>query len=461
MAKICPKCGELLDTQGICEHCHVAIEVYKKIGIESKKLYNLGLKKVEIRDLSGAIDLLNKSIKLDKRNIKARNLLGLVYLEIGEPIMAFKQWVISKNLEAVDNEAVGYMDQIQNNQIHLDKLNNAIKKYNQALVFVNQKSIDLAIIQLRAVISLNPNFTKAYCLLALCYIHENQMDKAKSKLQKVLSIDHNHDTARKYMIWLQSEGHPVEAFEEVKEKDQGYFGLPTLGHSAKVTMNNSMFQFSAVLVGVGIGLAVMAFLVLPSMLSSQKSKNIEALNQVNALEANQSILVSQVESMEATILQTDTQIDTLSTELEQNQLQLTQSEKMLMALSLYEDDKAIEAAQLLEEIEPSALSESTSVTYAKIAQSIFPEVALEAYNQGYRDYRNGRFEDAIPNLERAYKYEKDNYFSDEALYYLARSYHRLNKNELAINTYQKMLDAYPNANFKNDATRFLKALTDN
>jgi Tfp pilus assembly protein PilF len=256
MAKICPKCGELLDTQGICEHCHVAIEVYKKIGIESKKLYNLGLKKVEIRDLSGAIDLLNKSIKLDKRNIKARNLLGLVYLEIGEPIMAFKQWVISKNLEAVDNEAVGYMDQIQNNQIHLDKLNNAIKKYNQALVFVNQKSIDLAIIQLRAVISLNPNFTKAYCLLALCYIHENQMDKAKSKLQKVLSIDHNHDTARKYMIWLQSEGHPVEAFEEVKEKDQGYFGLPTLGHSAKVTMNNSMFQFSAVLVGVGIGLAV-------------------------------------------------------------------------------------------------------------------------------------------------------------------------------------------------------------
>ena len=461
MAKICPKCGELLDTQGFCNHCHVATEIYKKIAIESKKLYNLGLKKVEIRDLSGAIGLLNRSIKMDKKNIQARNLLGLVYLEIGEPIMAFKQWVISKNIEPMDNEAVGYMDRIQNNQVHLDKLNNVIKKYNQALIFVNQNSIDLAIIQLRAVIGLNPNFTKAYCLLALCYIHENQIDKAKRKLQKVLSIDHNHDTARKYMTWIQSEGHPVDAFEEVKEKEQSYFGLPTLGHSEKVSMNNSMFQFAAVLVGVGIGLAVMAFLIVPSLLSSQKNKNIEALNQVNALEASQSVLESQVESMEESIQLADTQMNVLTTELEQNQLQLTQSEKLLRAISLYEDNNGKEAARLLEEIEPSALSESALATYEKNIQIIFTKVALDAYNQGYRDYRNGRFEDAIPNLELAYKYEKDAYFSDEALYYLGRSYQRLNQNDLAISTYQKMLDAYPNANFKNDATYFMNGLTNN
>ncbi|PKM55630.1 conserved protein of unknown function [Petrocella atlantisensis] len=461
MAKICPKCGELLDTQEFCNHCHVAIEIYKKIGIESKKIYNLGLKKVEIRDLSGAIDLLNKSIKLDKKNIQARNLLGLVYLEIGEPVMAFKQWVISKNIEPLDNEATGYMDRIQNNQVHLDKLNNAIKKYNQALVFVNQNSIDLAIIQLRAVIGLNPNFTKAYCLLALCYIHENQMDKAKRKLQKVLSIDHNHGTARKYMTWIQSEGHTDEAFEEVKEKEPGYFGLPSLGHSAKVSMNNSMFQFAAVLVGVGIGLAVMAFLIVPSLLSSQKNKNIEAVNQVNALEANQSVLEGQVESMEESIQQADTQMNVLTSELEQNQRQLTQSEKLLGVISLYEDDKATEAARLLEEVEPDALSESALATYEKTVQNIFPQVALDAYNQGYRDYRNGRYEEAITNLELASKYEKDDYFSDEALYYLARSYQRLDQNDLAISTYQKMLDTYPNANFKNDATYFLKALTNN
>ncbi|MDF1616674.1 tetratricopeptide repeat protein [Petrocella sp. FN5] len=461
MAKICPNCGELLDTQGFCKHCHVAIEIYEKISIESKKLYNLGLKKVEIRDLSGAIDLLNKSIKFDKKNINARNLLGLVYLEIGEPIMAFKQWVVSKNMKPIDNEAITYMDQIQNNQVHLDKLNNAIKKYNQALVFVNQNSIDLAIIQLRAVIGLNPNFTKAYCLLALCLIHENQMDKAKRKLQKVLTIDHNHYTAKKYMTWIQSEGHPVEAFEEEKEKEPGYFGLPSLGHSAKVSMNNSMFQFAAVLVGVGIGLAVMAFLIVPSMVNSQKNKNIEALNQVNALETNQSILEEQVKSMEQSIQQADTEIDTLSTNLEQNQNQLLQSEKLLMALSLYEDNNAVEAARLLEEVDPSALSESALATYEKHAVKIFPEVALNAYNQGYRDYRNGRFEEAITNLKLAYSYEKDDYYSDEALYYLARSYQRLNQNDLAISTYQKMLDTYPNANFRSDATYFLNALTNN
>ena len=49
----------------------------------SVRYYNQGLDKAEIRDLSGAIDLLRRSLKFNKLNIEARNLLGLVYFETG------------------------------------------------------------------------------------------------------------------------------------------------------------------------------------------------------------------------------------------------------------------------------------------------------------------------------------------------------------------------------------------
>ena len=44
----------------------------------SNSFYNMGLEKANIRDLSGAVDCLKKSIHFNKYNIEARNLLVLV-----------------------------------------------------------------------------------------------------------------------------------------------------------------------------------------------------------------------------------------------------------------------------------------------------------------------------------------------------------------------------------------------
>ncbi|MFW5675645.1 MAG: hypothetical protein ACOCNL_05105, partial [Acetivibrio ethanolgignens] len=69
----------------------------------SNMYYNSGLEKAKVRDLSGAVDALKKSLKLNKMNTRARNLLGLVYYEMGEVVNALSEWVISKHFEE-DNE---------------------------------------------------------------------------------------------------------------------------------------------------------------------------------------------------------------------------------------------------------------------------------------------------------------------------------------------------------------------
>ena len=71
--------------------------------------YNLGLEKAKLRDLTGAADYLKKSLRFDKYQIDARNLLGLVYYEQGETADALMQWVISMNLHPEDNPADGFL----------------------------------------------------------------------------------------------------------------------------------------------------------------------------------------------------------------------------------------------------------------------------------------------------------------------------------------------------------------
>lgn len=83
--------------------------IYEKIVYQSNYWYNDGLRKAKIRDMSGAIMSLRKSLQFNRENIAARNLLGLVYYGIGEVPEALVEWIISKNLKSRDNIADYYI----------------------------------------------------------------------------------------------------------------------------------------------------------------------------------------------------------------------------------------------------------------------------------------------------------------------------------------------------------------
>ena len=74
----------------------------KKIMYQSNSWYNDGLRKAQVRDMSGAIVSLQQSLQYNRENIAARNLLGLVYYGIGEVSEALVEWIISKNLKPKD-----------------------------------------------------------------------------------------------------------------------------------------------------------------------------------------------------------------------------------------------------------------------------------------------------------------------------------------------------------------------
>ena len=201
----CYRCNSVLSGNDFCNSCGADVAVYKKIVKLSNAYYNMGLVKAQIRDLTGACELLRRSVRFDKRNINARNLLGLVYFEMGEAVQAFSEWIISKNIQPEKNIADDYIKRLQSNPVRLDTINQTIKKYNYALNYAKQGSDDLAVIQLKKVLNTNPNLIKGHLLLALMYMKKGDYERARKPIMKTLKIDTNNPLAKKYLKEINNE----------------------------------------------------------------------------------------------------------------------------------------------------------------------------------------------------------------------------------------------------------------
>lgn len=197
----CMNCGAFLADKDLdyCPHCGCNVLIQKKVEYLSKLYYNQGLEKASIRDLSGAVNCLKQSLTFNKRNIQARNLLGLVYFEMGEVVAALSEWVISKNLQPTRNIANEYINRLQANSNKLDAINETIRKYNNALALCREGHEDMAAIQLRKILNQNTKLIKGYHLLALIYMKNHDWGKARRTLKKAARIDKTNTTTLRFL----------------------------------------------------------------------------------------------------------------------------------------------------------------------------------------------------------------------------------------------------------------------
>ena len=194
----CYKCGSFLTDGDTCPQCGENVRIYKKTARVSDAYYNAGLYKARVRDLTGAVESLKISLMINKYNTNARNLLGLVYCEMGDVVEALSQWVVSKNFTPEGNIAGHYIKKIQTNQNRFEMITGTIRKYNLSLKYAKEGNLDMAVIQLKKVVANNPQLIKAHLLLALIYIKQDELSRAKKLLNAVLAIDKNNTLAHIY-----------------------------------------------------------------------------------------------------------------------------------------------------------------------------------------------------------------------------------------------------------------------
>ena len=123
------------------------------------------------------------------------------------------------DLESAEENIYGKeLEEIKKNKTELNKANQMIKKYTQALNYANQGNDDLAMLQLKNVVAAIPNFVDAYLLMALLSIKEENYDDARQFLDTILKIEPDNELAVEYGKEFESK--VVEEEPEEKESDK-------------------------------------------------------------------------------------------------------------------------------------------------------------------------------------------------------------------------------------------------
>ena len=459
----CYNCGCQLSEYDFCTGCGADVAMYKKIMCVSNRFYNDGLERASVRDLSGAITSLRQSLKFNKNNVEARNLLGLVYFEMGEVVSALREWVISKNMRPEKNIADDYIDKVQSNATRLDSINQTIKKYNQALIYCHQDSRDLAVIQLKKVLSMNPRFVHAHLLLALLYVDSERWERAERELKKCLDIDRNNTQALRYLREVELMLVPEENIKQSSRKKRD--------DSVRYRSDNEIIiqplnvkepkkgGISTILnmgIGLVIGMAAVYFLVVPAAQSNARNAAQESITRISNESDAKTV---RIQEQEARITALQREYEALQQELDgytgdSGMLQTINSLLRVATTYLNDPEDIMSTAADLEAIAENVAVEDTSeefqALYAKLLGDIGPRLSETYFTEGQEAYRTGDYAAAIESLTKAVYYNADN---ADGWLYLGQSYHQNGDNDKAVETFDQVIEKFPDTDRARRAQR--------
>lgn len=426
----------------------------------SNLYYNSGLTKAKVRDLTGAIFVLKKSLEMNKRNINARNLLGLIYFEMGETVAALSEWIISKHFDPDNSDSDYYIQSIQSNPTQLDMLNKTIKKYNVALNLANQGDDDLAIIQLRKVINLNPRFVKALQLLSLLYIYNGEYSKAFKCLKRARGIDISNTTTLRYIKEIK--GKALESVSDTRKKSRGkQKSIPSEKPETSQNFTVSPYKedkpniwvFISLIAGIIIGVVACVVLIIPTVrdeaLNEFRNSEVEYNAQISQKDQEISSLSKEKEGLEEEVTKLELQASELERAKQEAEQEADNSnlEKLLGVIMLYLDGTSagqldyVAVADDLSKVDVNELDISNGVNiYNNIKDVVYIEASNLLYREGYGDYDAIRYEEALDKLLKAYEYNPANV---DAIYFVGRSYERLDNDVKAKEYYTILVDEYP------------------
>jgi len=467
----CPKCGhEIIKWRKRCDICGQDISMYERLMRISNTFYNKGLERAKVRDLSGAILMLKKSLEINKENTDARNLLGLVYFEMGEVVAALSEWVISQNFQPQDNMAADFLKKVQSDTVAFDGMNQTIKKYNIALQNAKRQDDDLAILQLKRVISQNPKFVRALLLLALVYLKNCEYEKARRCLVRVQKIDVANVTALRYLeeIRLNTQS-GSQTQQDNKEFDESAFASQIAPISTYKEEKPNFIAFITFFLGILIGVAVIYYMAVPNIRQS-------IMEEYNRKERDYSAVVSakdvEISSLQSNIRILENKVDDLERTLRREEgYTLIDYEPLIDVLYMYQEylkqevpsaEQAEELLHLAEQLDMKDITDLSAVALINDVIISMKEKAGALYlEEGMIYYAGGDETGALEWFEKAYDCIPNN---PEVLYHLARIYHNRGDLTQAKALYEILIEDHTTSTRSQEAATYLeyvnKALED-
>lgn len=417
--------------------------------------YNQGLALARQRDLTGAAAALKKSLRFDKFQTDARNLLGLIYLEIGEAGSALCQWVISLNLQEQDNLAEEYLQRVQGSGGYLETADQAAKKYNQALVYAQNENEDLAVLLLMRMLDDFPNYVKAQELLALLYIRHEDYIKAGRCLYQVLKVDCYNPTAQRYMAVAKHNTGKAEvekrklknAFSHRQMQDDDIIIPPSYKE------NTGWQSVMNILVGLILGVAVVYFLIMPAkqeaMNALHNKEQLANLEQINQKSLEIDSLMQQLEDAKKAQEVAEGSLEAMEAD---SGGVISQYQNMVKLLEAYRAEDAKTAAVLYTSMDMSVLTDGVlNQTVAWIQQDMSEngwKTLLSMGDEAMSQESGAGASQAIDYYNRSLQIHPGN---AEVIYKLGLAYEAAGDKDKANEYFGEIIMNYPDSEFMEDS----------
>lgn len=349
-----------------------------------------------------------------------------------------------------------------------DNIRNSIFLYNKAIESLRSGSEDIAIIELKKAVAMNPQFNEALNLLGVCYSYTGENEKAVEVFKRVLKSESNSVYAVKFMqraglgdvlpteqkprlrTDTQQDQKSAEPLKRIRDRK------PDKKDKIVILKNKNTISM-AIAAGAGLAAGLLISLLIsaavpdpePVQLPPKQEENDAAVNEAkDEFDKQYSELKSKYES-----LQNDWENAVKQADYYKASLRLYEVEDMADKRE-YQD-----AADMLLLMKTVEFRDAEKEKYDALYNKIMPQAAKSAYETGYKQYNARQYEDALKSFEKVKLYDPQYSKMDAAMYYTGRCYQIMKETRSAIAVYQELADNYPASWYTRNAQVRLNELT--
>lgn len=355
----------------------------------------------------------------------------------------------------------------ENNADIPDSVKNSILLYNKALDSLRMDSEDIAIIELKKAISMNPSFYQAMNLLGVCYFYTKDYSKAYMMFEKVIAGEGNSIRAMNYLNLMSSEdGAKIPSTKskepakraEIQEEKESLKEIFIMALRRSIDFRAfAAKDYLKYIVGFLFGIVVVTVIMVYANVGvSGKAVKadkapLEPNPATNALKEEYEHKLGKLSDDYSSIRK---ELDQASEELEyyRNVSKLSEIEKLIAARNF---EAAADKLVMLKTIN---FKETERDKYNSLYKDAVPRAAWAVFSEGSNLFYSKRYQDALVKLGKVPVYGTDWAYMDITLYYIGVCYKELGDAKNATTTLNRLKETYPASQYSVYADYRLKEL---
>lgn len=374
------------------------------------KKYILATKFYQNGEIDKALKKCEESIAEDLKNSAALNLKGLLLYLKGDLKGAVATWKINADFND-DDIAKNYIEDSKRDK---DK----IKLYKEAEVLLTRLSINEAEKKLNICKESDFNAIKVNLALSVCYLRKGDYENAGVSLTKALSIDKNNPQGKKI----------AKEFEKYSDSK-----LEIL----KSTSENTMKVLKGLVCAVAVFVVLFGgYKIIHKFINSNDTDVLSTNNNENEnLLSNEENIEREQEEVTNSKNNEDENGDN-NIKVDVDKIQ-----------SCIDSKNYDELYNLVNKLNINELSgKEQAVT--KIAQELLIKEGCEYfYNSAMKYYNTKDYDNALIQIEKAYKYSQTTYLASEVLFFDGAINDKKGNNNQAIKLYEEYYNKYKNGDY--------------